>query len=58
MEERDGCYKVTGRTSEVINVGGLKFMASDVERVAVQYQNVELAKQNQNRIRLLDNTLS
>ena len=44
VEERDGYYKVTGRTSEVINVGGLKFMASDVERVAVQYQNVELAK--------------
>lgn len=44
VEERDGLYKVTGRTSEAINVGGLKFMASDVERVALQYEHVELAK--------------
>jgi len=44
VEERDGFYKVVGRTSEVINVGGLKFMASDVERVALQYEHVELAK--------------
>ena len=44
VEERDGYYKVTGRTSEVINVGGLKFMASEVERVALLYEHVELAK--------------
>ena len=44
VEERDGYYKVTGRISEVINVGGLKFMASEVERVALQYEHVELAK--------------
>ena len=44
VEERDGYYKVTGRTTEVINVGGLKFMASEVELVALQYQHVELAK--------------
>lgn len=44
VDERDGYYKVTGRTSEVINVGGLKFMASEVERVALQYEHVELAK--------------
>ena len=44
VEEEDGYYKVTGRTSEVINVGGLKFMASEVERVALQYVNVELVK--------------
>jgi acyl-CoA synthetase (AMP-forming)/AMP-acid ligase II len=44
VEEKDGYYKVTGRTSEVINVGGLKFMASEVERVALQYEYVELAK--------------
>jgi acyl-CoA synthetase (AMP-forming)/AMP-acid ligase II len=44
VEERDGYYKVTGRISEVINVGGLKFMASEVERVALQYEYVELAK--------------
>ena len=44
IEERDGYFKVTGRTSEVINVGGLKFMASEVERAALQYEHVELAK--------------
>lgn len=44
VEERDGYYKVTGRTSEVINVGGLKFMAAEVERAALQYNYVELAK--------------
>ena len=44
VEERDGFYKVTGRTSEVINVGGLKFMASDVERVVLDFTGVELAK--------------
>ena len=43
VEERDGFYKVTGRTSEVINVGGLKFMASEIERVALQFEGVELA---------------
>jgi len=44
VEERDGFYKVTGRTTEVINVGGLKFMASEVERVALQFDGIELAK--------------
>ncbi len=44
VEEKDGYYKVVGRTSEVINVGGLKFMASDVERVALQFPNVLLVK--------------
>lgn len=44
VEVRNGYYKVTGRTTEVINVGGLKFMASEVERVALKYANVELAK--------------
>ena len=44
VEERDGFYKVTGRTTEVINVGGLKFMASEIERIALQFKGVELAK--------------
>ena len=44
VEEKDGFYKVTGRSSEVINVGGLKFMASEVERVVLQYENVEFVK--------------
>ena len=44
VEERDGYYKVTGRIGDVINVAGLKFMASDVERVALKYPNVSLVK--------------
>jgi acyl-CoA synthetase (AMP-forming)/AMP-acid ligase II len=44
VQEKDGYYKVTGRISEVINVGGLKFMPSEVERVALQFKGVELAK--------------
>ncbi|CAG9168613.1 class I adenylate-forming enzyme family protein [Cupriavidus respiraculi] len=44
VEVKDGYYKVVGRTSEVINVGGLKFMASEVERVALDYPGVSLVK--------------
>ena len=44
VEERNGYYKVTGRISEVINVGGLKFMASEIERIALQFEDVEFAK--------------
>jgi len=44
VEERDGFYKVTGRIGDVINVGGLKFMASEVERVALQFPKVSLVK--------------
>ena len=36
--------KVVGRITEVINVGGLKFMASEVERVALEYPNVSFVK--------------
>ena len=44
VEEKNGYFKITGRSSEVINVGGLKFMASEVERIALQFEGVELAK--------------
>jgi long-chain acyl-CoA synthetase len=44
VETKDQYYKVTGRVSDVINVGGLKFMASEVERVALQFPNVSLVK--------------
>jgi long-chain acyl-CoA synthetase len=42
VEVKDDYYKVTGRISDVINVGGLKFMASEVERVALEFPNVSL----------------
>ena len=44
VEQRDDAYRVVGRISEVINVGGLKFMASEVERIVLQFPGVELAK--------------
>ncbi len=44
VEIKDGYYKVTGRISDVINVGGLKFMASEVERVALEFPSVSLVK--------------
>lgn len=42
--EEDGYYKVIGRTSEIINVGGLKFLASELERVALEFHTIEFAK--------------
>jgi acyl-CoA synthetase (AMP-forming)/AMP-acid ligase II len=44
VEVKNDFYKVTGRISDVINVGGLKFMASEVERIALNYPNVSLVK--------------
>ena len=50
VEVKDHYYKITGRSGDMINVGGLKFMASEVERVALTYPNIYLvhatAKQN------------
>ena len=37
-------YKVVGRLGDMINVGGLKFMASEVERVALDFPGVALVK--------------
>jgi acyl-CoA synthetase (AMP-forming)/AMP-acid ligase II len=44
VELKDGLIKVTGRSSDVINVGGLKFMASEVERVALNFDGVVFTK--------------
>ncbi|MDH3410939.1 MAG: fatty acid--CoA ligase family protein [Gammaproteobacteria bacterium] len=44
VEERNGYYKIVGRINDVISVGGLKFMASEVERVALEFPNVSLVK--------------
>ena len=37
VEEKNGLYKIMRRMSDIINVGGLKFMASEVERVALEF---------------------
>jgi len=44
VEKKDNYYKISGRTTEIINVGGLKFMPSEVERVALQFKGIELVK--------------
>jgi long-chain acyl-CoA synthetase len=44
VDEQDGYIKITGRTGDVINVGGLKFMASEVERIALMHPNIGLVK--------------
>lgn len=44
VEEADGCIRIVGRRTDVINVGGLKFMAADVERVALECPQVLFAK--------------
>ena len=44
VEKKNGLYKIVGRMSDVINVGGLKFMASEIERVALEFPNVCLTK--------------
>lgn len=42
--QKGGYYKVVGRVGDIINVAGLKFMASEVERVALMYPGVTLAQ--------------
>lgn len=44
VEERDGWLRILGRNDDVINVGGLKFLASEVERVALSFPGVAFAK--------------
>jgi len=44
VQQEGNFIKFIGRTNDVINVGGLKFMATDVEKVALEYPNIYLAK--------------
>lgn len=37
-------YKIIGRDSELINVGGLKFMPADVENVVLQFEGIKFCK--------------
>jgi len=44
LVQTDGVYiKVVGRNNDVVNVGGLKFLLSEVERVAYDHDEIELA---------------
>jgi long-chain acyl-CoA synthetase len=44
LENNPEYIRITGRDSEIINVGGLKFMASEVESVALAFPQISLAK--------------
>jgi acyl-coenzyme A synthetase/AMP-(fatty) acid ligase len=44
VEQRDGMFSIVGRTSDAINFGGLKFMPSEVENVALNFPGVAYAK--------------
>ena len=44
VETDDGWLKVVGRAKEVLNVGGLKILPGEVERVALLYPDVLRAK--------------
>ena len=44
VEFKNDYFKITGRVSDAINVGGLKFVASEVESVAITFPNVSLVK--------------
>lgn len=44
VEQKGDFYSVVGRTSDMINFGGLKFMPSEVENVALAFPEVSLAK--------------
>lgn len=44
VEQKGEFYSVVGRDSDQINFGGLKFMPSEVENVALEFPNVGLVK--------------
>ena len=44
VQKKNGLFKIIGRDSDIINVSGLKFMASDVERVVMGYKDILFAR--------------
>ena len=44
VEQKEEFFRITGRKSNLINVGGQKFMASEVEAAAQQIEGVVLAR--------------
>lgn len=43
-EDKDGFLKITGRKSDVINVGGLKFMPSEIEKICLKFNGIRHVK--------------
>ena len=44
VEVKEDFLKITGRTTEIINVAGLKFMSSDVENICLKYEQIKFVK--------------
>lgn len=44
VEEDDGFIKITGRKTEILNVGGLKVLPGEIERIALMLDGVLRAK--------------
>ncbi|MDC0074994.1 fatty acid--CoA ligase family protein [Alphaproteobacteria bacterium] len=44
VDVKNSFYKITGRSNEIINVAGIKFMPSEVERVALKYKKISMVK--------------
>lgn len=44
VEEENGYLKVIGRSDDIINVGGLKFMKSQIESLALNFPGILFAK--------------
>ena len=44
VAQKGNFFKITGRVGDVINIGGLKVMPSDIENIAMRFPGVDLAK--------------
>lgn len=44
VSEKEGFYRIDGRSRDIINVGGLKFAASEVENAALRFPGVAFAR--------------
>lgn len=43
-EDNNGFFKIVGRDTDIVNVGGLKFMKSEVENIILTYKGVAQTK--------------
>ena len=44
VDEKNGYYKINGRKDDLINIGGLKCIPSEVEEIATKFDNVKFVK--------------
>jgi long-chain acyl-CoA synthetase len=43
VDEQNGSFRIIGRNTDTINVGGIKFMPSEVENLALAYPGIKFA---------------